>query len=504
MVFHTCLSHVPGPDKALTEAFRVLRPNGRLVILEGDYATTTVATGPEDPLQACVDAAVSRLVHDRWLVRQTRTRSLRRQASRLGLFESYGYVQTRKPDYMMTLVTRGADFLVADGKISSSTGESSEGRSARASGGRGLLRLHRLRRACRDQARLTANVGRISGVAMSEPSQLKEIDACEVLVLVDNVSDPLSTVPQGVTWEIPNLLRAGATELAGSCMCCAQWGLSLVLTANTGDQRSTLLFELRSGGIRHRAQWRASRSGFRDDRRGGAVARAFRPCGRHDDRTRADFARAKGRRPTPVHVNAGMFVDRATVRADGSLLPLGKVPSPAELEAAGGELVVADDARLLLDRAFYLSGEIPRVTPYEQGLKGQVRSTPGGGWEPDELVLDERFLAVHLRDRGIFVFTACSHAGIVNVLSHARELFDPISLYGVMGGFHLSGSYCKSIISETIEGLRGFGLKRLVPGHCTGWRATARLVDDFRRGEGDAVGGGSASCNLKRGERPLS
>jgi SAM-dependent methyltransferase len=123
VVFHTCLSHVPGPDKALTEAFRVLRPNGRLVILEGDYATTTVATGPEDPLQACVDAAVSRLVHDRWLVRRL-ARDVLAAGFEVWLFESYGYVQTRKPDYMMTLVTRGADFLVADGKIGSSTGES--------------------------------------------------------------------------------------------------------------------------------------------------------------------------------------------------------------------------------------------------------------------------------------------------------------------------------------------------------------------------------------------
>ena len=31
---------------------------------------------------------------------------------------------------------------------------------------------------------------------------LQEIDACEALVLVDNVSDPLSTVPPGVTSEI--------------------------------------------------------------------------------------------------------------------------------------------------------------------------------------------------------------------------------------------------------------------------------------------------------------
>ena len=64
---------------------------------------------------------------------------------------------------------------------------------------------------------------------------LKPVEKCEVLVLVDNVSDLLSTVPRFVTDEISNLVRAGATEENGSCFCCAQWGLSLVITVRAGD-----------------------------------------------------------------------------------------------------------------------------------------------------------------------------------------------------------------------------------------------------------------------------
>ena len=34
--------------------------------------------------------------------------------------------------------------------------------------------------------------------------------------------------------------------------------------------------------------------------------------------------------------------------------------------------------------------------------------------------MDERFVAVYIRDKGIVVFTACSHAGVVYVPRRAR------------------------------------------------------------------------------------
>ena len=68
-IFHTALCHIPKPEKALAEALRVLRPGGSLAIFDGDYASTSVATGSFDPLQCCADAVVDGLVHDRWLMR---------------------------------------------------------------------------------------------------------------------------------------------------------------------------------------------------------------------------------------------------------------------------------------------------------------------------------------------------------------------------------------------------------------------------------------------------
>jgi ubiquinone/menaquinone biosynthesis C-methylase UbiE len=122
VVFHTTLSHIPRPERALAEAFRVLEPAGQLVVFDGDYATTTVAAGDLDPLQACADAAVAALVHDRWLLRRL-PRLLRESGFEVTGVDSYGFVETEEPEYMLTIVDRGADALVSAGQIALETAD---------------------------------------------------------------------------------------------------------------------------------------------------------------------------------------------------------------------------------------------------------------------------------------------------------------------------------------------------------------------------------------------
>jgi 7,8-dihydropterin-6-yl-methyl-4-(beta-D-ribofuranosyl)aminobenzene 5'-phosphate synthase len=92
--------------------------------------------------------------------------------------------------------------------------------------------------------------------------------------------------------------------------------------------------------------------------------------------------------------------------------------------------------------------------------------------------MDERCLAIRIKDKGLFVFSACSHAGIVNVVTHARATFPGMPLLGIMGGPHLSGTN-EAIIPETVEALGAFGLEVIAAGHCTGWRAMTALANAF-------------------------
>ena len=59
VVFHTCSRTSPTPAGA-GRGGAGHRRGGALAVFDGDYATTTVAVGDHDPLQACADAAMAR------------------------------------------------------------------------------------------------------------------------------------------------------------------------------------------------------------------------------------------------------------------------------------------------------------------------------------------------------------------------------------------------------------------------------------------------------------
>jgi SAM-dependent methyltransferase len=130
VVFSTTLCHIPGPERALAEARRVLRPGGHLLVYDGDYATTTVAVSDRDPLQACVATAVRTLVHDPWLVRRL-TGLVRDAGFAPDELRSHGHLELTRPAYMLSLIDLGADMLVSAGTLAPATGEAlkSEARS---------------------------------------------------------------------------------------------------------------------------------------------------------------------------------------------------------------------------------------------------------------------------------------------------------------------------------------------------------------------------------------
>jgi 7,8-dihydropterin-6-yl-methyl-4-(beta-D-ribofuranosyl)aminobenzene 5'-phosphate synthase len=324
-------------------------------------------------------------------------------------------------------------------------------------------------------------------------TDIHPVDRLEVLVVVDNVTDSLSTNPNSVQTELAGLLKSGRMQvLSGKAICCAHHGLSLLITAYIGSEKRTLLFDagpegetfLRNAkilGVDLSEVQAVVLSHGHWDHAGGLVSAIEEiSSGRGEAGTGRRGDGVTGRREAvECYVHPGMFAERALQKADGELIRFEQVPNVDQLAQAGAMVVNSKEPQFIADGAYYLSGEIPRHTSYEIGLPGHVRrASDGQGWEPDPLILDERFISVHVKDKGQVVFSACSHAGVVNVLTHARSVFPEVELYGVMGGLHLSG-VTEKIIPQTVADLRQFDLQLIAPGHCTGWRALSVMSTVF-------------------------
>lgn len=307
---------------------------------------------------------------------------------------------------------------------------------------------------------------------------IEPIDSLEIAVIVDNVTDSLSSNPKYVETEFAGAWRRGMQSLGGTCLCCAAHGLSCLITARIGDTSHSLLFDTGPD------EWVFERNIVRLGLDLSQVGAMVLSHGHWDHaaampRALQMITLANGGKPVPTYLHPDMFASRAVKNPQGRMMPMEDIPSPQVLAGNGAELIITRDEQSVLSKSFYVSGEIQRVTSFERGMPGQHRLGPDGEWELDELLVDERFVAVHIASKGLFVFTACSHAGLINVLTHASHRFPEVPIYGVLGGFHLSGA-TESIIPDTVDALEPFNLSLIAAAHCTGWRATGALATRFK------------------------
>jgi 7,8-dihydropterin-6-yl-methyl-4-(beta-D-ribofuranosyl)aminobenzene 5'-phosphate synthase len=309
---------------------------------------------------------------------------------------------------------------------------------------------------------------------------LKQVSSVEVQILVDNVTDNLSSVPSFVETELAALgrRRRGRWVLSGACLCCAAHGLSCLVTVRHDGTQRTVLFD--TGPEDQTFEQNVSRLGVDL----GPVEAIVLSHGHWDHagalpRALQMVLDRNGGRPVPCYTHPDMFRTRASKLPDGTMRLMEDVPSADALTSHGGRVVITTEPQRVAADTVYVSGEVPRVTRFERGLPGQHRRTlDGTDWELDEVMHDERFLAVHVAGKGLIVFTACSHAGVVNVLTHARACFPGVPLHAVVGGLHLAGAN-EAIIPETVSALHAFDLGIIAAGHCTGWRAMTALANAF-------------------------
>ena len=312
------------------------------------------------------------------------------------------------------------------------------------------------------------------------PADLKPVavDSLIVDVLSDDVSDTYVSKTTFSESEFSNVVKAGAKVISGETLLVANLGYGLRLRTKVGSTEHVLLFDTGTEGQAFLHNCKAMGVDL-----GGVEAIAITHG--HWDHMGAlpqaipVIVAKRGRGNLTIHVNQDMFVERGLELSNKEIIPAEEVITQSSMEALGAKVVNDPKARSLLDQHFYYSGEIPRVSSFEKGRQDHLcRSGHKSAWHPDPLLMDERMVVVNVKGLGLVVFSACSHAGIVNVCTEVKRLFPDIPIYAVMGGLHLGG-VMEKLIPQSVEGLKPFNISHIITGHCTGWRALHALANAY-------------------------
>jgi 7,8-dihydropterin-6-yl-methyl-4-(beta-D-ribofuranosyl)aminobenzene 5'-phosphate synthase len=128
-----------------------------------------------------------------------------------------------------------------------------------------------------------------------------------------------------------------------------------------------------------------------------------------------------------------------------------------------------------------ITGEISRETSFEKGFPYQYAedSDNENKLVPDPLIKDDQAIVVNVSDKGLAILTGCGHAGVINTINYAKKITGINRIYAVVGGFHLpaDGGIYEAAIEPTLKELQKADPDYLVPCHCTGWKATNRIIE---------------------------
>jgi 7,8-dihydropterin-6-yl-methyl-4-(beta-D-ribofuranosyl)aminobenzene 5'-phosphate synthase len=142
------------------------------------------------------------------------------------------------------------------------------------------------------------------------------------------------------------------------------------------------------------------------------------------------------------------------------------------------EFLETKGARFILSRqmtelapGLWLTGEIPRVTAFEQG-DPLLRAVRDGKSTHDEL-LDDMSLVVDSK-KGLILVLGCAHAGLINIMEHVLKQTGRDGFYAILGGTHLS--YADDTrFEKTLQALDYYRVEKVGVSHCTGLSNAARL-----------------------------
>lgn len=185
------------------------------------------------------------------------------------------------------------------------------------------------------------------------------------------------------------------------------------------------------------------------------------------------FLQYRGR--VPVHAHSDLFAGHYGRGLNGQGDKYIGVPfRPEQMVSAGADFHWHREP-VELRPGLWLSGEIPRVTLFERGDDRLVEHKEGQAVQ--DVILDD-FSLFYVTDHGLVILLGCAHAGLVNIVEHAKQVTGVGRVRAIIGGTHL-GPASLDQQKQTIDYLRGLNLACLAPNHCTGLGMMSKLATEF-------------------------
>ncbi len=125
----------------------------------------------------------------------------------------------------------------------------------------------------------------------------------------------------------------------------------------------------------------------------------------------------------------------------------------------------------------WLSGPVPRRTPYETGDMHLRAPDVASGCDCQDALEDDMALFCRT-SRGLVVIGGCAHSGLVNMVRHGFAVTGCERLHGWIGGTHL-GPAGAAQQASTLKQLIDFAPDFVAANHCTGFSMMARLQAAF-------------------------
>lgn len=181
----------------------------------------------------------------------------------------------------------------------------------------------------------------------------------------------------------------------------------------------------------------------------------------------AALAETQGRRYSLL-VHPGAFVDRH--KATGQYNGIGW---RREEIATRFDLIESKTPYRIAEGISFL-GEVPRTNSFE-AQKTAFFTIDNGEQHPD-FISDDSALAIDT-PQGLVIVSGCSHAGICNIVEHARKVTGQDRVHTVLGGFHLLSDPVQ--LSNTVAYFKANRVEHLYPMHCTDLPALCAFYQAF-------------------------